>query len=93
MYKIIFLSIAQDEPLEQHNFDLLDETFNSFEEARNYIIDTLIEQDKEEFIDGDDEMKEISDFDLYENKETITHEVYTYGDLVYKNEYKIVEIK
>ena len=96
MYKVIFLSMAFDNPRDQHNFSLLDESFDTVDEAREFVLE-LIEEDKVNFIDGDEDIAENVEFNVDEYPHTdyyeIDYEVNSFGDLVYQNEYKIVELQ
>ena len=93
MYKIIFLSMAFENPRDQHNFSLLDESFDSVDKAREFVL-KLIEEDKASFIDGDEDLAENVEFNIdeypHDDDYEIVYEVNSYGDLVYQNEYKIV---
>lgn len=93
MYKIIFLSMAAEDPLDQHNFSLLDESFDSVDKAKEFVL-KLIEEDKVSFIDGDEDLAENAEFNVdeypHDDDYEIDYEVFSFGDLLYKNEYKIV---
>ena len=99
MFKIIFLALAGVDGAQDHNFNILPESFKTREEARDFVIGTVIPEDKGNFLEGfdDDEIEEMSvqfdvQQDISDDDYEIDYEVYTYGDLVYRNEYKIVEI-
>lgn len=93
MYKIIFLSMAFENPRDQHSFNLLDESFDTVDKAREFVL-KLIEEDKASFIDGDEDLAENVEFNIDEYPHAddyeIVYEVNSFGDLVYQNEYKIV---
>ena len=91
MYRVIYLSIAYDDPFDQHNFNIISDTFETIEDAKRFIVDNLIEEDKSDFIDDDDELREITNFEVSEYDDEVDYEVYTGGDLIYRHEYKIVE--
>lgn len=96
MYKVIFLSMAFEDPRDQHNFSLLDESFDTVDEAREFVLE-LIEEDKLSFIDGVEDIAENVDFNVEEYPHAgyyeIDYEVNSFGDLLYQNEYKIVELQ
>lgn len=93
-FAIVFASFNYDEPLESHKIELLDESFDTKEEAEEFV-NTLIEEDKLDTIDGEDE--EDYDFDIsrFEVDGVIEIDVESkfYGDISYINEYRIVEVK
>ena len=99
MYKIIFLSMANEDPIQEHNFNLLDESFETRDDAIKFVKDILVRDDVVGFIDGDPDIEADHDFEMEEyedgNDYTIEHSVIykPYRELVYLNKYKIVEVK
>lgn len=99
MYKIIFLSMANEDPIEQHNFNIFDESFNTRDEAIKFVKEELVKEDVIGFIDGDEEIEQTHRFELDEypsgNDYEISHAVYykRYDELIYINYYKIVSVE
>lgn len=95
MYKIIYLSMTPEDTLyDGHRVDLLNEEFATIEEARAFIHDILIENDKHDFIDGDDETAKSAEFNVVDEIPVeVNFEISNHGDLVCRSEYKIVEVE
>lgn len=102
MYKIVYLCMpGQEDVLQEHHFGLLDESFETKEKAVEWLKSDKgpIAEDKRDFLEGydEEELEDIegeTDFSVEEyaidGVPEIDYEVYQYGDLVYRHEYKVL---
>lgn len=92
--------MTNEDPITEHKFNLLDESFETRDDAIKFVKEILVRDDLVGFIDGDEEIEQTYRFELDEypsgNDYEISHAVYykMYElELVYINYYKIVEVK
>lgn len=94
MFKIIYLSMSNEDTIfDGHTFNLLDESFTNFSDAKKFV-NELIEKTQADTIDDMDEDEfEFSVWDKDDEGAEIIHECECMGDLFFRDEYKIVEVR
>jgi len=94
MFKIIFMAMDANDPLFENNLGMIEENFNTLEEAQKFMREDELRRCKNEWEDGFDE-EEFEDLEVnFEdyNDNFIIEQSYM-GDLCYRCEYRIMEVK
>jgi len=92
IYKIIFMTMSVNDPMFENNLGMIEENFETLEEAQKFMREDELRRCKNEWEDGfdEDDDREVN-FEDYNDK-FIIEQSYT-GDLQFRCVYKIVGVK
>lgn len=91
MYKIIFFAYMPDDMEDSYNFDMLEERFDTKEDAARFIKEVEAPRLLSELIDEDDPADFSVDLEDVGDEE-IDMTLYSYGEINSITEYKIKEV-